>query len=48
MLADAVVTSLGNTTSKLRTPIPVTVVTHNMLIQQSSTNVIDESPCNRD
>ena len=41
MLADAVVTSLGNTTSKLRTPIPVTVVTHNMFIQQSSTNVID-------
>jgi iron complex outermembrane recepter protein len=42
MLADAVVTSLGNTTSKLRTPIPVTVMTHNMLIQQTATNVIDE------
>jgi iron complex outermembrane receptor protein len=42
MLADAVVTSLGNTTSKLRTPIPVTVMTHNMLIQQAATNVIDE------
>jgi len=41
MLADAVVTSLGNTTSKLRTPIPVTVVTHSMFIQQASTNVID-------
>jgi iron complex outermembrane recepter protein len=41
-LADAVVTSLGNTTSKLRTPIPVTVFTHNMLIQQAATNVIDE------
>lgn len=41
-MADAVVTSLGNTTSKLRTPIPVTVMTHNMLIQQSATNVIDE------
>jgi iron complex outermembrane recepter protein len=41
-LADAVVTSLGNTTSKLRTPIPVTVMTHNMLIQQAATNVIDE------
>ncbi|HUB61578.1 MAG TPA: TonB-dependent receptor [Puia sp.] len=42
MLADAVVTSVGNTTSKLRTPIPVTVMTHSMLIQQSATNVIDE------
>jgi iron complex outermembrane recepter protein len=41
-MADAVITSLGNTTSKLRTPIPVTVLTHNMLIQQASTNVIDE------
>ncbi len=41
-LADAVVTSLGNTTSKLRTPIPVTVLTHNMLVQQAATNVIDE------
>ena len=42
MLADAVITSLGNTTSTLRTPIPVTVVPHGMLIQQASTNVIDE------
>jgi iron complex outermembrane receptor protein len=41
-MADAVVTTLGNTTSKLRTPIPVTVMTHNMLILQSATNVIDE------
>ncbi len=41
-LADAVVTSPGNTTSKLRTPVPVTVMTHNMLIQQAATNVIDE------
>jgi iron complex outermembrane receptor protein len=42
MLADAVVTSPGNTTSTQRTPIPITVMTHNMLIQQSATNVIDE------
>ncbi len=42
MLQDVVVTSLGNTTSKLKTPIPVTIYTHQMLLQQSATNVIDE------
>lgn len=41
-LADVVVTSLRNTTSKLRTPIPVTVVTHDMILQGTSNTAIDE------
>jgi len=40
-LSDVVVTALGNTTSKQRAPVPVTVVTHDMLLEQAATNAID-------
>ena len=38
---EVVITALGNVTSTLRSPVPVTVVTHDMMLQQSSTNAID-------
>jgi iron complex outermembrane receptor protein len=38
---EVVITALGNATTTRRAPVPVTVVPHEMLIQQSSTNVID-------
>ncbi len=40
-LQEAVVTALGNKTTLMRAPEPVTIVTHDMLVQQASTNVID-------
>jgi iron complex outermembrane receptor protein len=40
-LSDVVITALGNTTIKQRAAVPVTVVTHDMLTEQASTNVID-------
>jgi iron complex outermembrane receptor protein len=40
-LKEVVITSLGNATTLRRSPVPVTVVTHEMFTQQSSTNVID-------
>jgi len=41
-LADVVVTALGNTTTKQRATIPITVVTHNMMLQDVSNTAIDE------
>ncbi len=41
-LSDVVVTALGNTTTKQRATIPITVVTHNMLLQGVSNTAIDE------
>jgi iron complex outermembrane receptor protein len=38
---EVVITSLGNTTSLLRSPVPVTLVSHDALLQQSSNNIID-------
>ena len=40
-LSDVVITALGVTTSKQRAPVPVTVVSHDDLLNQASTNVID-------
>ena len=40
-LKEVLITALGNTTSLRRAPVPVSVVTHDMFLQQSSTNVID-------
>jgi iron complex outermembrane receptor protein len=40
-LSEVTITSLGNVTTKQRSPVPVTVVSHDMLMQQSSTNAID-------
>ena len=40
-LKEVIITSLGNTTTLRRAPSPVSVVTHEMFLQQSSTNVID-------
>jgi len=38
---EVVVTALGNATNVQRSPVPVTIVTHDMLVEQSSTNVVD-------
>ena len=38
---DVVVTALGNQTTRLRSPVPVIPVTHDMLLQTSASNVID-------
>jgi iron complex outermembrane recepter protein len=38
---EVVITALGNATNTLRSPVPVSLVTHNFLIQQASTNVVD-------
>jgi len=40
-LQAVVITALGNKTTLLRAPEPVTIVTHDMLVQQASSNVID-------
>ncbi len=41
-LSDVVVTALGNTTTKQRATIPITVVTHSMMLQGVSNTAIDE------
>ena len=41
-LADVLVTALGNTTTKQRAPVPVTVVTHNMILEGVANTAIDE------
>ncbi|HZY35657.1 MAG TPA: TonB-dependent receptor [Mucilaginibacter sp.] len=41
-LADVIVTALGNTTTKQRATIPVTVVTHNHILQGVYNTAIDE------
>jgi len=41
-LSDVVVTALGNTTTKQRATIPITLVTHNMILQGVSNTAIDE------
>lgn len=38
---EVVITALGNTTTLARSPVPVTMVSHEMFIQQASTNVVD-------
>ena len=40
-LSQVVITSLGNVTNIQRSPIPVTLVTHDMLLHESSNTVID-------
>jgi iron complex outermembrane recepter protein len=40
-LKEVIITSLGIATTLRRAPAPVSVVTHDMFLQQSSTNVID-------
>ncbi len=40
-IKEVVITALGNVTSTRRSPVPVTVITHDRMEQQSSTNVID-------
>ena len=40
-LNEVVVTALGNVTSTQRSPVPVTIVTHDMMLQQASTNAVD-------
>src|SRR3984885_3713784 len=40
-LKEVIITSLGIATTLRRAPAPVSVVTHEMFLQQSSTNVID-------
>jgi iron complex outermembrane receptor protein len=40
-LANVVVTAVGNTTTRQRTPVPVTVVTHRMLLQGCANTAID-------
>lgn len=40
-MRDIVITALGNKTTRLRSPVPVSVVSHDMLVQGTSTNVID-------
>jgi len=41
-LADVIVTALGNTTTKQRTPIPISLVTHDMILQGVYNTAIDE------
>jgi len=40
-LKEVIITALGNATTLRRAPTPVSVVTHEMFLQQSSTNVVD-------
>jgi iron complex outermembrane receptor protein len=40
-LKEIIITSLGNKMVIQRAPVPVTLVTHDMLLEQASTNVID-------
>lgn len=40
-LKEVIITALGNATTLRRTPTPVSVVTHEMFLQQASTNVVD-------
>jgi len=40
-LSDVVVTALGNTTTKKRAPIPISVVTHNMILQGTANTAVD-------
>ncbi len=38
---EVVITALGNLTNTKRSPVPVTLVTHQALLEQASTNVVD-------
>jgi len=40
-LADVLVTSVGNTTTKLRTPIPISLVSHDRILEEISNTVLD-------
>ncbi|HTA81400.1 MAG TPA: carboxypeptidase-like regulatory domain-containing protein, partial [Bacteroidia bacterium] len=39
---EVVITALGNITNTQRSPVPVTLVSHDMILQQSSNNAVDE------
>lgn len=41
-LANVVVTALGNTTTRQRTPVPVTVITHKTILEGKANTAIDE------
>jgi iron complex outermembrane receptor protein len=41
-LGDVIVTALGNTTTKQRATMPITVVTHNMILEGVANTAIDE------
>jgi len=38
---EVLITALGNVTNTLRSPVPVALVTHEMFLQETSTNVVD-------
>ena len=38
---EVIITALGNTTNIHRTPAPVTMVPHSIMVQESSTNIVD-------
>lgn len=38
---EVVITALGNVTNTLRSPVPVSLISHEMFLSQSSTNVVD-------
>jgi iron complex outermembrane receptor protein len=38
---EVIITALGNVTNTLRSPVPVTMVTHDMILQETSNNAID-------
>ena len=40
-LADVVITGLGNTTTRQRAPIPITVVSHQMILEATANTAID-------
>lgn len=40
-IGEVVITALGNVTSTQRSPVPVSVVTHDMMLRATSTNAID-------
>ena len=40
-MQEAIVTAFGNQTTQIRSPMPVTLVTRDMILQNTSTNVID-------
>jgi iron complex outermembrane receptor protein len=42
MLSDVIITALGNTTTQQRSPIPVTVVSHQMILEGVANTSIDE------
>jgi len=41
LINEVIVTSMGNETTRDRSPTPITIVSHNAFVDQASTNVID-------